>query len=74
MGNCTCGGKHLYRDCITGGKKPAQIAAVASETAAVASVVDDGSDALATALQEQLQSFYSSNNTTVCFDTPPSVQ
>ena len=70
MGFCTCGGKHLYRDCTTGGKKPEQTAAVAE----ICPESDDGSDALASALQEQLQSFYSSNATTIYFDTPPSVQ
>ena len=70
MGSCTCGGKHLYRDCPTGGKKPEQTAAVAE----ICPASDDGSDALASALQEQLQSFYSSNATTICFDSPPSIQ
>ena len=67
MGLCSCGNKHLYRDCPTGGKKPTQ-------TAAVATMVDDTSDALESVLQEQLQSFYASNNTTIHFDTPASIQ
>ena len=38
MGFCTCGGKHLYRDCPTGGKKPEQTPAVAE----ICLAADDG--------------------------------